>query len=139
MGVRSTKSAVYDLKYHLVWVPKYRKHVFDNEIIGYVKEMFQQIAEEYEFSIDIMEVMEDHVHVFLSAPPRYAPAEIVQIMKSISAKILFQEFPQVKEQLWGGELWNDGYFVRSTGDKVTSEIIRRYIRHQHKRQLSFGF
>ena len=86
-----------------------------------------------------MEVMEDHVRLFLSAPPRYAPAEIVQIMKSISAKMVFREFPEIKEQLWEGELWSDGYFVRSTGDKVTSEVIRQYIRYQHKEQLSFDF
>ena len=54
-----------------------------------------------------MEVMEDHVHLFLSAPPRYAPSKIVQIMKSISAKKAFQEFPEVKDEHWGGELWSD--------------------------------
>lgn len=137
--VKRTSHAVYDLKYHLVWVPKYRKMVLKGRIAERLQEIFQGIAERYEFEIDSMGVMEDHIHVFLSAPPRYAPAEIVQIMKSISAKMIFQEFPQVKEQLWGGELWNDGYFVRSTGDKVTSEVIRKYIRHQHKRQLSFDF
>jgi putative transposase len=75
-----------------------------------------------------MEAMEDHVHLFLSAPPHYAPAEIVQIMKSVSARVVFQEFPEVKDQLRGGELWNDGYFVRWTGDKVTSDVIRKYIK-----------
>jgi putative transposase len=130
MGVRSTKSAVYDLKYHLVWVPKYRKLVFDNEIIGYVKEIFQQIAGEYEFSIDIMEVMEDHVHVFIEAPPRYSPSEIVQTMKSISAREVFKRYPKLRKQLWAHELWSDGYFVRSVGDKVTSDIIHKYIEYQ---------
>ena len=86
-----------------------------------------------------MEVMEDHVHLFLIAPPRYAPAGIVQIMKSISAKKVFEEFPEIREKLWGGELWNDGYFVRSVGDKVTTEVIRKYIKFQHKQQLSFNF
>lgn len=105
--------------------------------IPYIK--IQGIAERYEFEIDTMEAMEDHVHLFLSAPPRNAPSEIVQIMKSVSAKIIFQEFPELKEKLWGGELWSDGYFVRSTGDEVTSEVIRQYIRYQHKRQLSFDF
>jgi len=99
---KSTSHAVYDLKYHLVWVPKYRKMLLKGKIAERLKEIFQGIAERYEFEIDTMGVMEDHVHVFLSAPPRYAPALIVQIMKSISAKIIFREFPQVKEQLWGG-------------------------------------
>ena len=130
MGVRRTKSAVYDLKYHLVWVPKYRKHIFDNEIRGYVKGIFQQIAEEYEFRIDTMEVMEDHVHVFIEAPPRYSPSEIVQTMKSISAREVFKKYPKLRKQLWAHELWSDGYFVRSVGDNVTSDIIRKYIEYQ---------
>jgi putative transposase len=104
MGIRSTKSAVYDLKYHLVWIPKYRKHIFDNELRGYVKEVFQKIAEEYEFNIDTMEVLEDHVHVFIEAPPRYAPSQIVQILKSISAREIFKKYPKLREQLWAHEL-----------------------------------
>jgi putative transposase len=130
MGIRSTKSAVYDLKYHLVWVPKYRKHIFDDELIEYVKEIFQQIAEEYEFRIDTMEIMEDHVHVFIEAPPRYSPSEIVQTMKSISAREVFKRYPKLRKQLWAHELWSDGYFVRSVGDNVTSDIIRKYIEYQ---------
>jgi putative transposase len=104
-----------------------------------VKEVFAEIAERYEFEIDTMEVKDDHVHLFLSAPPRYSPARIVQIIKSISAKRVFKQFPEVKKQLWGGEFWSDGYFVRSVGDKVTSEVIRRYIKYQQQEQLSFEF
>ena len=136
---KRTRHAVYDLKYHIVWIPKYRKIVLREEIAKRLKEIFQGIAERYEFEIDTMEVMEDHVHLFLSAPPRYAPSEIVQMMKSVSAKKVFQEFPTLREDLWGGELWSDGYFVRSTGDKVTSEVIRKYIKYQHKQQLPFDF
>jgi len=130
MGIKSTNHAVYDLKYHVVWVPKYRKHIFDNEIREFVKEVFQQIADEYEFSVDTMEVMEDHVHIFVEAPPRYSPAQIVQIMKSISAREVFKKYPKLRKQLWAHELWNDGYFVRSVGDKVTADIIRKYIEYQ---------
>ena len=77
-----------------------------------------------------MEVMEDHVHIFVEAPPKYSPAQVVQIMKSISAREVFREFPELRKQLWVGELWNDGYFVRSVGDKVTADIIRKYIEYQ---------
>ena len=101
--------------------------------------VFQEIAERYEFEIDTMEVKDDHVHLFLSAPPRYSPARVVQIIKSISAKMVFKQFPDVKKQLWGGEFWGGGYFVRSVGDKVTSEIIRRYIKYQQQEQLCFDF
>jgi len=130
MGIRRTKHAVYDLKYHLVWIPKYRKSVLDKEVSGYMKTIFNKIAEEYEFRIDTMEVMEDHVHVFVEVPPRYSPARVVQVMKSISAREVFSKFPELRKQLWAGELWNDGYFVRSVGDKVTADIIRKYIEYQ---------
>jgi putative transposase len=104
-----------------------------------LKEIFREIAERYEFEIDTMEAMDDHVHLFLVVPPKYAPARVVQIIKSISAKMMFREFPEIKKKLWGGELWNDGYFVRSVGDKVTAEVIRKYIRYQHDEQTGFRF
>ncbi len=127
MGVRRAKHAVYDLKYHLVWIPKYRKEILDKEVSGYLKAVFSKIAEEYEFK---MEVMEDYVHIFVEVPPKYSPARVVQIMKSISAREVFREFPDVRKQLWAGELWNDGYFVRSVGDKVIANVIRKYIEYQ---------
>ena len=130
MGIRRAKHAVYDLKYHLVWIPKYRKRLLDKEVAAYLKGVFRQIAEEYEFRIDTLEVMEDHEHIFVEAPPKYSPAQVVQIMKSVSARELFKRFPKLREQLWAGELWNDGYFVRSVGDKVTADIIRKYIEYQ---------
>ena len=130
MGIRRTQHAVYDLKYHLVWIPKYRKRVLGGEISEFVKEVFGRIAEEYGLCIDTMEVMEDHVHIFVEAPPRYSPAEVVQILKSISAREVFKKFPKLRKQLWAGELWSDGYFARSVGDKVTAEINRKYIEYQ---------
>ena len=138
-SIKRTSHAVYDLKYHMVWVPKYRKMILGGELAKRLKMSFEQISERYEFEIDTMEVKDDHVHLFLSAPPRYSPAMIVQIIKSISAKMVFKEFPEVKKELWGGEFWSDGYFVRSIGDKVTSEVIRRYIKYQQQEQLSFEF
>lgn len=136
MGIRRTKHAVFDLKYHLVWIPKYRRHVLVGEVARYTKEVLQQVAEEYEFTIDTMEVMEDHVHVFLEAPPRYSPAKVVQIMKSISGREVFKRFPKLREKFWSGELWSDGYFVRSVGDRVTADLIRRYIEYQVQEQTS---
>jgi len=138
-SIKRTSHAVYDLKYHMVWVPKYRKMILGGELAKRLKMSFEEISERYEFEIDTMEVKDDHVHLFLSAPPRYSPAKIVQIIKSISAKMVFKQFPEVKKELWGGEFWSDGYFVRSVGDKVTPEVIRRYIKYQQQEQLSFEF
>jgi len=137
--VKRTSHAVYDLKYHFVWVPKYRKMILREEIVKRVEEVFGEIAEAYEFEIERMAVVEDHVHIFLSAPPKYAPGEIVRILKSRSAKVVFKEFREVKKELWGGEFWSDGYFVRSVGDEVTAEVIRRYIEYHNSKQLVFDF
>ena len=93
-------------------------------------QIFGEIAEQYEMEIATMDVMPYHLPLFLAASPRYSPSKIVNIFKGISSRKMFIEFPHLKRYLWGGELWNDGYFVRTTGDKVTSEIIRRYIKYQ---------
>jgi len=76
------------------------------------------------------------VHVFISAPPRYSPSDLVQILKSISAREIFKKFPRMKRQMWSGKIWSDGYFVRSVGDLVTAEIIRKYIEYQNKKRVS---
>ena len=77
-----------------------------------------------------MAVQPDHVHLFMQVAPRYAPAQGVPIMKSITARQVFEQFPPLRKRLWAGEFWGAGYFVRSVGDAVTAEIIRNYIRYQ---------
>ena len=134
-SVKRAKHAVYDLKYHIVWIPKYRRMILKGLVAESLKRIFYGIAERYEMEIDTLEVMSDHVHVFLIAPPKYSPSHVVQILKSISARELFSRHPELREELWGGELWSDGYFVRSVGDEVTADVIRRYIKLQHEDQL----
>ena len=133
MGLRRTSHAVYDTKYHLVWAPKYRKWILRGDIQKRMKELFHEVAEHHGFFIDTLEVAPDHVHIFLSFPPRYSIAKVVGMLKSISASVVFREHPEVKKQLWGGEFWEDGYFARTVGDKVTAEVIRKYI-HHHREQ-----
>jgi len=134
-SVKRAKHAVYDLKYHFVWVPKYRKLILRGAVADSLKEIFQGIAERYEFEIDTVEVMPDHIHLFVLTPPKYSPSGAVQIFKSVSAWELFRNDRELREELWGGELWGDGYLVRSVGDEVTAEVIRRYIKLQHEDQL----
>ncbi len=96
-----------------------------------MEELFREVGEAYDIAIEEMGVSEDHVHIFCSFPPRYAISDVVSRLKSISARAVFKEYPRVKRTLWGGELWEDGYFARTVGDKVTAEVIRQYIR-RHK-------
>jgi len=134
MVFRRTAHAAYDTAYHLVWSPKYRKHILKGALAARVEQMFTEIAEAYDITIDEMEVSPDHVHLFCSFPPRYSIAQVVGMFKSLSGRAVFREFPQVKRQLWGGEFWEDGYFARTVGDKVTAEMIRKYIQRQREAQ-----
>ena len=106
--VKRAKHAVYDLKYQFVWIPKYRKLVLKGSVAESLKTIFYGIAERYELEIDTLEVMPDHVHVFLMAPPKCSPSHVVQILKSVSARELFSQHPELREKLWGGELWSNG-------------------------------
>jgi len=128
MALKRTSHAVYDTKYHLVWAPKYRKRMTD-EVRGFLKSLFPRIARDFGFQIEVLEVASDHIHLFLSFPPRYSISKIVGIFKSISAQELFQEFPQLRQQLWSGHFWETGYFVRTVGDEVTAQVIQRYIQY----------
>ena len=103
------------------------------ELAKRVEELFREIGEAYDITIEEMEVSVDHVHIFCSFPPRYAISDVVRWLKSVSARAVFKEFPRVKRKLWGGELWEDGYFARTVGEKVTAEVIRQYIR-RHKEE-----
>ena len=132
MELRRSAHAVYELKYHLVWVPKYRARILGGEVSQYLKELFVQIAEEYGFHIITVEIMEDHVHLLIEVLPSYSPSEVVQTIKSISARELFKKYPKMKKLMWSGKIWNEGYFVRSIGDKVTADVIRKYIQYQKR-------
>ncbi len=119
-----------------VWSPKYRKDILQAEIQQRVKELFEEIAQHYDIVIEAMEVSCDHVHILCSFPPRYSIAQVVTRFKSLSARRIFQEFPAIKRQLWGGELWEDGYFARTVGDKVSAELIGKYIEHHRSEKVS---
>lgn len=137
MALKRTSHSVYDCAYHLVWCPKYRKDIFERpEVRERAGKMIQEICGAYDIEILEMEVMEEHVHLLVSFPPSRSIGEVVRIIKSNSGRGLFREFPSLKKRLWGGELWEDGYFVRTVGDRVTRDVIQQYI--VHHRDLEQG-
>jgi putative transposase len=136
--------AVYDTSYQLVCAPKYSKWILKEKVRDTAKELFEEILKARDCEVKEMEIAEDHVHIFTSIPPRYSVGDIVRALKSISANEIFVRYPEVKRELWGGEFWEASYFVRTMGDRVTSETIRNYIRyHRHEEktpnQLEFDF
>ena len=130
MTVRHTSHAVYDIQYHLVWATKYRKKVFSVALARYAKQLFYQIAAHYEWELIEVGIDKDHVHLLVSAPPRWAPFDIVKKIKTWSARKIFKKFPSLRKSYWGGEFWKDGYFIKTVGDKLTTEKIKKYIQLQ---------
>jgi len=131
MGIKTGWHSRYDLKYHFVWCPKYRKFFLKGNIEKYLRGLINEIAERYDFELVELAVMPDHIHMFVSATPNDSPSKLIQTVKSITAKKLFEKFLGIKRYLWGGALWARGYFVMSSGTRTTDEMIRHYIRDQH--------
>ena len=136
MTTKRLSHAVYDTRYHLVWAPKYRKWILRNEVRDSVKKLFEEILAARDCEIEEMEIAKDHVHIFTSIPPKYSIGDMVRVLKSVSAKEIFLKHPEVKKELWGGEFWEDGYFARTVGDKVTEEVIRKYIKYHREQEKS---
>ena len=126
---KSTSNATYDIQYHFVWIPKYRKRVLVEPIKTRLGQLFRQCADVNQFDILELAIQPDHVHLLLSAKPRYSPADIMQLIKGGSSKLIREEHPELEEFLWGDSFWADGYFV-STHSVVSESTVRNYIKAQ---------
>lgn len=135
MSYRKTSHAVYDLKYHLVWVTKYRKAVLRGEIALRLRELVRQTCARMEVYILSGHVAADHVHLLVSVPPYVSVSDLMQRIKGRSSRKLLQEFGELSRQFWGRHLWARGYFAVSSGN-VTDEVIKQYIESQAERPLS---
>ena len=126
---KSTSNVTYDIQYHFGWIPKYRKRVLVEPIKARLGQLFEQCAEVNQFYILELAIQPDHVHLLLSAKPRYSPADIMQLVKGGSSKTIREERPELEEFLWGDSFWADGYFV-STHNVVSESTVRNYIKAQ---------
>ena len=128
MSLRSFSHAFGESNYHIVLIPKYRRDIFKNiDAARGCKLIFREIAEKYGYKILALEIMEDHIHMFLEIHPTHSLSLTFQLFKGISARMLFLRFPSLKKKLWGGHLWSKGKFFRSVG-AVTSEKVEYYIK-----------
>ena len=114
-----------------MWIPKYRKAILRRSVKVYVEYVLKRIAREYDLEIVELALTPDHVHLLVSTPPRYSPAQIMQLFKGISAREVFKKFPWLRKILWAGEFWSDGYYWGTVGDRTSTEIVLKYIRDQH--------
>ena len=131
MDVEHACHCTYRIRYHMVFVVKYRKHMLLDKVpLDYFKQLLVGIGERYWFLFDAIGVEEDHFHVVLGAAPRHSPSKIMRIIKSISAKKIFEDYPEIKEFLWGGNFWSAGGHVDTVSEYGGLEKIKKYVEEQ---------
>ena len=124
------RTSVCNINYHIVWSVKYRRKVIGPEVEQFLQAIVQEIAKEKGFVVHLFEAgNNDHVHCFVSAPPKMAVSEVVKYLMGITARRVFAQFPWIRTRLWKGVLWNHSYYVETIGS-VSEENIRRYIERQ---------
>ncbi len=124
------KHNVSVLLYHLVCPTKYRKAVVTADVDEKLKEICADIALRYEIEFLEIGTDSDHVHFLVQSVPTYSPTKIVRTIKSITAKEIFRQMPEVKKQLWGGEFWSDGYYISTVGAHSSEEAMKSYVKNQ---------
>ena len=121
---------VFRIMYHFVWIPKYRHKVFVEPHRSMLKDIISKIGYDYNIEIVELEIPEDHLHMVIKSEPKASPSDIMQIIKSISARNFFRLYPEIKKKyFWGGKLWTQSFFVETIGN-ANEEAIRKYVREQ---------
>ena len=135
---RKEGHTVYDIKYHFVWITKYRYRVLKGEVALRVRELLRQGCESNNILILKERVGVDHVHKLLSCPTTMSPSETMQNLKGRTSRILQEEFPALRKKYWGEHMWARGYFCGTVGE-VDKETIERYIENQGKEETRDDF
>ena len=118
---------MYDINYHLVWCPKYRKPILEEPTVKeFLEDQIATIAEAKGYMVLALEVTPDHVHLFVSASPFDSHTGIVKVFKGVTALRLFKKFPELRNKYWKGKLWSPSYYVGTAGH-VSAETIQKYI------------
>ncbi len=128
--VNSLNHTRWECKYHIVFIPKYRKKVLFDQIRKEVGEVFHRLARQRESFIEEGHIMSDHVHMMISIPPKYAVSQVVGFIKGKSAIHIARTYVGRKRNYVGQHFWARGYFVSTVGRD--EQVIREYIRHQEQ-------
>ena len=128
---RKSSHTVYDLKYHIVWITKYRKQIMRGEIAERLRDLIREICKSKDVEIIKGHISRDHVHIFVSVPPHISVSQLVKSIKGKSSRKLMMEYKRLSKAFWGRHMWARGYFVASSGN-VTDEVIIKYIEEHGK-------
>jgi len=119
--------------YHIVCPAKYRRAVISTGVERKLREICEGIEARFEIIFLEIGAEKDHVHFLVQSVPTYSPAKIVQTIKSITAKKIFEACPDVKKALWGGEFWTRGYYIGTVGEHGDEQVITRYVKNQGRK------
>ena len=120
------------LLYHLVFPVKYRKKIIEDQISNFIKDICVEISERYEIQFIEIGTDEDHVHFLVQSVPTMSVDRLVRTIKSLTARMVFQSFPSIKKELWGGSFWTSGYYANTVGQYGNLEVIKNYVENQGK-------
>jgi putative transposase len=134
---RTTSHSKYDLKVHLVFIPKYRKKILTGQIGTKLRDLIRQICTENDIEIVSGKIAPDHVHMFVSYPPHLSVSEMMQKIKGKSSYKILASFPDLKKTFWGRHFWSRGYLAVSSGN-ITDEMIQQYIDSQEGMEVKHG-
>lgn len=123
MNPRKTRHSVYNINYHFVWIPKYRRKILIGEVKDNLEKLLLQSAEKNQCKILALSIQPDHVHLFISAPPRFSPAKLINLFKGLTSRELRKKHSHLEKQK---SLWTRSYYVGTAG-MVSTETIQRYI------------
>jgi putative transposase len=126
LQVGKTRYTHYSIAYHLVWIPKYRRRILTGDVQVETKRLIAECCEKQGLILLAMETDIDHIHVCVSAPPRFSPALIANLLKGYSSRFLRERFPHLKKVCGKDHLWTSSYYVGTAGS-VSAETITRYI------------
>ncbi len=126
---RKSSHTVYDIKYHIVWITKYRKPVLRADIAVRLRNLIREVCKSNDVEIMKGHVSKDHVHIFVSVPPHISVSQLVKLLKGKTSRKLMMEYKSISRAFWGRHMWARGYFVASSGN-VTDEVIIKYIEQQ---------
>ena len=130
-AVRRSHHNVYRIHYHIVTPVKYRRVIFDKpDREQALRHIARGIEERYLIVFEKIGLDQDHAHWLVSASPKYAPSAVVRVIKSIVAREMFRRFPDIREQLWGGELWTDAFYIGTVGEGGNKSVIEEYVEKQ---------
>lgn len=137
-GYRRSSHTIYDNRFHLVWVTKYRYHIFDKRKKERCREVIREVCRTNDVDILSGHVSSDHIHIYVSVPPHLAVSKLMQFIKGKTSRVLQIEFPDLKRRYWGRHIWARGYFSATVGE-VSDKVIREYIASQEKHHQNDSF